>query len=415
MNSQWRDFLETRGARCDEDGLTRFPGAPRQADPALCDLGHLGLIAVAGADAPTFLQGQVTNDVRQVNGSRSLLAGYCTHQGRMLASFRLLRRGETFYLLLPRTQVELLLKRLRMFVLRSQVVLTDASAEFAALGLSGDRAETLLAAAIPKASGPEAAGTEAADPKPAGPEGAGPEIAGPEASVPAAAGPAAAGPEAASPEGAGPEASVPAAAGPKAASPELAALPAEVNGQTQLGDLTIIRPAGTPPRFLVLGPVPALTALWDRLAAVATPVNAEHWTLGDIQAGLPNIHPETREAFVPQMTNLQRVDGVSFTKGCYTGQEVVARMQYLGKLKRRLYLGEVTAERPPRPGDALFSPISESAQTPGTVVEASPLDEGRWALSLVAEIAAVADGRLSLGEGGPLIQVSEPPYGFPAP
>ncbi len=390
MNSQWRDFLETRGARFGEDGLARFPDAPRQADPALCDLSHLGLIAVAGADAPTFLQGQLTNDVRQVSTTHSQLAGYCTHQGRMLASFRLLRRGDTFYLLLPRTQVELVLKRLRMFVLRSQVVLTDASAEFAALGLSGDQAETLLADAVHKAVGPEAAG---------------PDIAGPEAASPDATGP----------ETAVPEASVPDATGPKAAGLELAALPAEVNGQTQVGDLTIIRPVGTPPRFLVLGPVPALTALWDRLAAAATPVNAEHWTLGDIQAGLPNIHPETREAFVPQMTNLQRVDGVSFTKGCYTGQEVVARMQYLGKLKRRLYLGEVTADRPPRPGDALFSPISESAQTPGTVVEASPLAEGRWALSLVAEIAAVADGRLSLGEGGPLIQVSEPPYGFPAP
>jgi folate-binding Fe-S cluster repair protein YgfZ len=109
------------------------------------------------------------------------------------------------------------------------------------------------------------------------------------------------------------------------------------------------------------------------------------------------------------------VDGVSFTKGCYAGQEVVARMQYLGKLKRRLYLGEVTADQLPRPGDALFSPISASAQSAGTIVEVSPLGQGRWALSLVAEIAAVADGRLSLGEDGPLIQVSEPPYGFPAP
>ncbi|NCA89229.1 MAG: folate-binding protein [Gammaproteobacteria bacterium] len=345
MNCQWRDFLETRGARFDEDGLARFATAPRQADPALCDLSHLGLIAIAGADAPTFLQGQLTNDVRQVSATHSQLAGYCTHQGRMLASFRLLRRDETFYLLLPRSQVDLVVKRLRMFILRSQVVVTDASAEFAALGLSGDQAETLLAAACP----------------------------------------------------------------------EPMVLPAKANGQAQAGDLTVIRPAGTAPRFLVLGPVPALTTLWDRLALEATPVNAEHWTLLDIQAGLPNVHPETREAFVPQMTNLQLVDGVSFTKGCYAGQEVVARMQYLGKLKRRLYLGEVTADQPPRPGDALFSPISASAQSAGTIVEVSPLEQGRWALSLVAEIAAIADGRLALGEGGPLIQVTEPPYGFPAP
>lgn len=395
MNSQWRDFLETRGARFGEDGLARFPDAPRQADPALCDLSHLGLIAVAGADAPTFLQGQLTNDVRQVSTTHSQLAGYCTHQGRLLASFRLLRRGDTFYLLLPRTQVELVLKRLRMFVLRSQVVLTDASAEFATLGLSGDQAETLLADAIPEAAGPKAGIPQAADPDADSPEAASPRVHGPDTG--------------------NPEAASPGVPDPEAVGTDLATLPAEVNGQTQVGDLTFIRPAGTPPRFLVLGPVPALTALWDRLAAAATPVNAEHWTLGDIQAGLPNLHPETREAFVPQMINLQRVDGVSFTKGCYTGQEIVARMQYLGKLKRRLYVGEVDADRPPRPGDALFSPISASAQTAGTIVEASPLDEGRWALSLVAEIAAVADGRLSLREGGPLIHVSAPPYGFSAP
>lgn len=377
MNSQWRDFLQTRGAQYDAAGLARFASAPWQADPALCDLSHLGLIAVAGADAATFLQGQVTNDLRQVSATRSLLAGYCTHQGRMLATFRILRRGDTFYLLLPRTQVELVLKRLRMFVLRSQVVLTDASADFAALGLSGDQAAALLTAVCPETSTPDTAAnfapaTPLADTNTASPT---------------------------------PSAS---------ASPSPPALPAAVNDQAQIGDLTLIRPAGACPRFLVLGPVPALTALWDRLAAEATPVNAEHWTLLDIQAGLPTVHPETREAFVPQMTNLQLVDGISFTKGCYTGQEVVARMQYLGKLKRRLYLGEVTANQPPRPGDALFSPISESAQTAGTIVEASPLAEGRWALSLVAEIAAVTDGRLSLGQGGPLIQVSEPPSGFPA-
>ena len=388
MNSQWRDFLQTRGAQYDEAGLARFASAPRQADPALCDLSHLGLIAVTGADAATFLQGQVSNDLRQVSATRSLLAGYCTHQGRMLATFRLLRRGDTYYLLLPRTQLELVLKRLRMFVLRSQVVLTDASEELAALGLSGEQAAALLAAVCPEPSTPQAAANSAPPAPPTPPH---PGQATPLADT-----------KTASPT---PSAS---------ASPAQPALPAAVNDQTQIGDLTLIRPAGACPRFLVLGPVPALTALWDHLAAEATPVNAEHWTLLDIQAGLPTVHPETREAFVPQMTNLQLVDGVSFTKGCYTGQEVVARMQYLGKLKRRLYLGEVTADQPPRPGDALFSPISESAQTAGTIVEASPMAEGRWALSLVAEIAAAADGRLSLGESGPLIQVSEPPYGFPA-
>ena len=166
MNSQWRDFLQTRGAQYDEAGLARFASAPRQADPALCDLSHLGLIAVTGADAATFLQGQVSNDLRQVSATRSLLAGYCTHQGRMLATFRLLRRGDTYYLLLPRTQLELVLKRLRMFVLRSQVVLTDASEELAALGLSGEQAAALLAAVCPEPSTPQAAANSAPPARP---------------------------------------------------------------------------------------------------------------------------------------------------------------------------------------------------------------------------------------------------------
>lgn len=344
MNSQWRDFLQTRGAQFDEAGQTRFPAAPRSADPALCDLGHLGLIRVSGADALGFLQGQVTNDVRQVSVTHSQLAGYCNPKGRLLASFRIFRIDEALYLQLPRTQLDLVLKRLRMYVLRAQVALTDVTDDFTVIGLSGESAGDLLMAALPDLSSP----------------------------------------------------------------------PADFNDQIQSGELTLIRQAGTLPRFLILGPWPALTALWDRLAVQATPLDASYWTLLDIRAGLPTIQPETREAFVPQMVNLQRVDGVSFTKGCYTGQEIVARMQYLGKLKRRLYIGEVTLDRPPAPGEELFSPISESAQTAGTIVEACSLGDGRWAISAVAEIAAVADGRLSLGEGGPRLPLEEPPYGFPA-
>ena len=108
----------------------------------------------------------------------------------------------------------------------------------------------------------------------------------------------------------------------------------------------------------------AIMPLWDTLAATATPANAAHWTLLDIRAGIPIIHPETREAFVPQMANMQLIDGVSFTKGCYTGQEIVARMQYLGKLKRRLYLGEVTTERMPRPGDEVHCPSATPPRPP---------------------------------------------------
>lgn len=341
MNEQWRNFLRTRAGRIDDLGQARFPEAPPDAALALCDLSHLGLIAVTGEDATHFLQGQFTNDIRLVTTTHTQLSSHCTPKGRMLANFRVFRLDETLYLQLPRPQLDLLLKRLRMYVLRAKVVLTDISDDFVTLGLSGDQAPECLAALFP-------------------------------------------------------------------------ALPAQANDLTRHGELTLIRLAGPTPRFQILGPVTAIMPLWDTLAATATPANAAHWTLLDIRAGIPIIHPETREAFVPQMANMQLIDGVSFTKGCYTGQEIVARMQYLGKLKRRLYLGEVTTERMPRPGDEVYSPISDSAQTAGTILEAAALGDGRYEVSLVVEIAAFEDGRVALAESGPLLKLREPPYGLPA-
>jgi tRNA-modifying protein YgfZ len=63
----------------------------------------------------------------------------------------------------------------------------------------------------------------------------------------------------------------------------------------------------------------------------------QNWRLADIRAGLPQVYPATRETFVAQMLNLDLLDGISFTKGCYTGQEIIARTQHLGRIKRRLY------------------------------------------------------------------------------
>lgn len=341
MNSLWRDFLQARSAHIDEAGQAHFPATAFPPVLALCDLSHLGLISVTGEDAVTFLQGQFTNDVRQVGETHSQLSSHCTPKGRMLANFRLCKLDDTFFLQLPRPQLDFLLKRLRMYVLRAKVALADVSDSLATLGLSGDQAPELLADFF-------------------------------------------------------------------------SAPPEHDNELSRLGDLTAIRLAGATPRFQVMGPAVAMEPLWDAFAAKATLVNADHWTLLDIRSGIPTIHPETREAFVPQMTNMQLIDGVSFTKGCYAGQEVVARMQYLGKLKRRLYLGEVTTDRAPAPGDEVFSPVSDFARTAGTIVEAGALGEGRFEVTLVVEIAAYEDGRVSLGEQGPLLKLREPPYGLPA-
>lgn len=194
----------------------------------------------------------------------------------------------------------------------------------------------------------------------------------------------------------------------------LAEVPARENQVTRRDRIIAIRIPAPTTRFQILGPATELEALWDELAASASVLNADYWALLDIRAGIPTVFPETSDAFVPQMANLQLIDGVSFKKGCYTGQEVVARMEYLGKLKRRMYRALVSTDQAPLPGDALHSPSSSSEQATGKVVDARANANGDYELLAVVEIEAAENGDVRLGPDGPLLSFREPPYGFSA-
>ena len=114
-------------------------------------------------------------------------------------------------------------------------------------------------------------------------------------------------------------------------------LPENVDESIQFNDYTVIRVAGVVPRFEIYGLLEPMKKLWQSLDVHATPVGASVWELLNIQAGIPVITAATIDSYVPQMANMHLVNGVSFDKGCYPGQEIVARMHYLGKLKRRMY------------------------------------------------------------------------------
>jgi folate-binding protein YgfZ len=134
----------------------------------------------------------------------------------------------------------------------------------------------------------------------------------------------------------------------------------------------------------------------------------DEWLLAQIRAGVGQVTGATRELFIPQMINLQAVGGVSFKKGCYTGQEIVARMQYLGKLKRRLYRLSLAAEKVPPPGTELFSATHRSAV--GEVVLAAPNNAGIELLAVVQE-DAVASAQIHLyAADGPTLVVLDLPY-----
>lgn len=346
MINDWKEFLIGAGAELDADGVANFGNTRRELSVAItgnifCDLSHFGLIAVHGEDAGEFLQGQLTNDIRQVDETHSQLGGLCNPKGRLLGSFRVFRHRDSYYLCVPVTMIEGVINRLRMFVLRSQVTLEEASDTFVHLGLSGDRAEEVLEA-----------------------------FAG--------------------------------------------ALPGQPDEVYARDHLIAVRVPGIHPSFEVFTTVEQARDLWDKLNVNCAPVGAQSWRLLDVLAGVPVIYPETREAFVPQMANLQLLNGVSFKKGCYTGQEIVARMQYLGKLKRRMYLARVPCDTPPAPGVEIFS-RQDSTQSCGQVVAGAAHPDGDCALLAVLQIAAAEadDPALTLASAdGPALSLQALPYPY---
>ncbi|QXH36840.1 CAF17-like 4Fe-4S cluster assembly/insertion protein YgfZ [Pseudomonas muyukensis] len=155
-------------------------------------------------------------------------------------------------------------------------------------------------------------------------------------------------------------------------------------------------------------PADQAASVAERLAALLPAATLNDWLLGQVRAGIGQVMGPTRELFIPQMINLQAVDGVSFKKGCYTGQEIVARMQYLGKLKRRQYRLALAETAVPEPGAEIFSPTHGSSV--GEVVIAASSGN---AVELLAVLSAdaVADDNLHLGSlEGPRLTLLDLPY-----
>lgn len=120
------------------------------------------------------------------------------------------------------------------------------------------------------------------------------------------------------------------------------------------------------------------------------------WILANIERGLVDLRAETQEHFIPQMTNLQAVDGVSFNKGCYTGQEIVTRLQHRGILKKAMYRFSASSSEVPLPGTALFNLDGEAV---AEVVLAAPTEHGAKLLAVVQQAQVDAGAQLKLQSG----------------
>jgi tRNA-modifying protein YgfZ len=273
-----------------------------------------GVIRATGADAATFLQSQLTQDVRTLDAERAALAGWCSAKGRLLASFVAWRpEAETFLLACSADVLPAVLKRLLMFVLRAKCKLSDASAEVPLWGVAG------------------------------------------------------------------------------AASP-----PVWRRDGARIG-LPVAQGIA---RALHVGQAPSGLPSLD----------AQAWAWLEVTSGMPRITAATVEQFVPQMVNLELVGGVDFQKGCYPGQEVVARSQYRGTLKRRAFVFDASAAA--IAGQELVH--SADAQQPAGMVVNAASWQGRHRVLAEVKLAALSDGTLHLGDAsGPVLTRVEMPYAVP--
>jgi len=341
MIESWNTFLQSRGAAIDGGTVLHFgdPAAERAAahnGTIVADLSQLGISAFSGVDTATFLQGQLTNDVRQLHADSAQWNGYCSPKGRLLANFLMWRQGDDYLLQMSGDIRESVQKRLSMFIMRSQVRTRDASDETVRLVVAGVNAGN----AVTKAFGtlPDA----------------------PMKSV-----------------------------------------------QTESG--CVVR-VGADKFVLSIQPDVAVH-VWQTLTQTATPVGAPVWDGLRLNAGIPMITTATQDQFVPQMVNLEVIGGVSFQKGCYPGQEIVARSQYLGKLKRRMFLAHVDVEAVP--GDSLYSADMEGQAT-GMVVNVAPASKGGFDLLVVAQVESAKSQVLHLKTAdGAALTLKPLPYTLP--
>jgi len=176
--------------------------------------------------------------------------------------------------------------------------------------------------------------------------------------------------------------------------------PAEPMATAMADGITVIRLDAS--RFIIAAPEAAKATLWQKLTVKARPAGVPAWRWLDIQAGFPLVTLATKEEFVPQMADFEKIGGVSFHKGCYPGQEIVARTQYLGKVKRHLF--RLTSDQALKAGDVLYSPDNPD-QACGMVMTAAPAPAGGYAALAVVQSNFSTNVHLGSREG-PQVQAA---------
>ncbi len=191
-------------------------------------------------------------------------------------------------------------------------------------------------------------------------------------------------------------------------------IPKNDNDAVHTEGISLIRIPGQTPRILFVALPKLAISIWNQLSAHCNLASSNVWDLHDIDSGIPKITAETYEAFIPQMVNLEIINGVNFQKGCYPGQEVVARTHYLGKPNRRMYKTTVDTIDPPSPGENIFSE-TDGDQPVGKIVTAQINDKNVTSALAVLRTQKENDSGLHVGtQDGPTLSFQTLPYSLEA-
>lgn len=160
--------------------------------------------------------------------------------------------------------------------------------------------------------------------------------------------------------------------------------PDEASGVTQTKGLTIIKVRANCSRFICIGSFEAIKLLWCELSSDLIPTTDLAWQYYDIINGIPTIYPETQSQFLPHRINYHLLNGIDFEKGCYVGQEVIARLHYRGKLKHHMFLYEITDANQLQPGLAVAELTQQKIV--GHIVDAIEVDPKQWLALIVMQV-----------------------------
>jgi tRNA-modifying protein YgfZ len=313
MNTTWNTFLLAQQALAHKENHSYPSSTEFNSQQSIYPLTHLAVLTVTGNDAARLLQGQLTCNVNDINEAQSSLAAMCNPKGRVISTFLLVKNGDGFILILPEELSETIKKRLQMYVLRSDVKITDSSDTHCLLGLC---------------------------------------------------------------------------------EPELSPKPFSTILEQNI--IKISFPGLTKRQLLITGPDNAIS-LWSEytLSKKYHQASQDEWRYLDILAEIPWLTTETSEEFIPQMINLDKLGGISFNKGCYTGQEIVARTHYLGKSKRGMVLAECPLSTLPEPNAAIIDLDSNEQVVVGHVLTARQ-DQHNHKMLVIIQIAEPAFTNLGL-------------------